>query len=412
MKNLHLITIFLVGILFSAGQLFSQNDLAGTYYYQGNVLIPLPNIHVELFDMDDTLIASTITGDDGTYLIEDVPYGDYYIASSTNMASGGVTLVDAYKVMFYLFGWYDLTDMEFEIADTDNDMEVTWDDLDEIMMFIIFGTPFSGGNWEFEDVTVNFAARSVTIYDSVNPWGSSSGDVEGVWEPSGRDITLMPSKYYQPKQVNAASAEYIIGSDFNGNLNGFSLNLGFAASEIEIVSLSGPDENFTYSIDNEDGVVKLAWLNENMGTSTVNGKQLFTLEVINLGNQNGIAAEELLYLLPGGVLIDSEGNKLKDTEINLPLLENKQLSIEVGVYPNPVVNRLNFNVVSNKQSQACLSVYDLSGKLVHCIDGIAIHEGEQAIAVDVTNFLPGNYVYSFDLKDDNENVMGRFVKSK
>ena len=410
MKNLRLLTVFLVGIILSAGQLFSQNDLAGTYYYQGNVQVPLPDIHVELFDMDNALIATTITGDDGSYLIEDIPNGDYYIVSSTNMASGGVTLEDAYKVLFYLFGWYDLTDMEFEIADTDNDGDVTWNDYGEIMMFIIFGTPFSGGDWEFEDVNVNFAAR--TNGDTINPWGSSSGDVEGVWEPSGRDITLMPSKYYHPEQINAASAEYVIGADFNGNLNGFSLNLGFAASEIEIVSLSGPDENFTYSIDNENGVVKLAWLNENMGTSTVNGKQLFTLEVINLGGQEGIAAEELLYLLPGGVLIDSESNKLKDTEINLPLLENKQLNIEVGVYPNPVVNRLNFNVNSNKQSQASLSVYDLSGKLVHYVDGIAIHEGEQAIAVDVASFLPGNYVYSFDLKDDNENVMGRFVKSK
>jgi hypothetical protein len=410
MKKLQLLTVFLVGFLLSAGQLFPQNNLSGTYYYQGNVQVPLPNIHVELFDMDNTLIASTITGDDGSYLIEDIPFGDYYIASSTNMASGGVTLVDAYKVMFYLIGWYDLTDMEFEIADTDNDSDVTWDDLDEIMMFIIFGTPFSGGDWEFEDVTVNFAAR--TIGDSVNPWGSSSGDVEGAWEPSGRDIALMPSRYYHPEQVNTTTAAYVIGTGFNGDLNGFELNLGFAADNIEIVRISGPDENFTYSIDSERGVVKLAWLNKNMGTSTVNGKQLFAIEVKNLGNKDGIAAEELLYLLPGGVLIDSESNILKDTEINLPLLENKQLIVEVGVYPNPVVNRLNFNVSSNKQSQACLSVYDLSGKLVHYVDGVAIHEGEQAVTVDVTNLLPGNYVYSFDLKEDNESVMGRFVKSK
>jgi len=410
MKKFQVIAVFLMGILLSAGQLFSQNDLAGTYYYQGNIQVPLPNIHVELFDMDNTLIASTITGDDGTYLIEDLPFGEYYIASSTNMASGGVTILDAYKVLFHLFGWYTLTDMEFQIADTDNDLDVTWDDLDEIVMFVIFGTPFSGGDWEFEDVNVSFAAR--TIGDSVNPWGSSSGDVEGIWEPSGRDIALMPSRYYNAKAVNGTNNKYIVGAEFDGNLNGFNMNLGYASNELKVVSLSGPDDNFTYSIDSENGIVKLAWLNENKGASMVKGKQLFTIEVEMLDGQSLVDAVEMLYLLPGGVLIDSDNNILKDTEINLPLLKNKQLNIEVDVYPNPVVNRLNFNVISNKQSQACLSVYDLSGKLVNYIDGIAIHEGEQAIVIDVANFLPGNYVYSFELKNDDESIMGRFVKSK
>ena len=334
------------------------------------------------------------------------------MASSTNMASGGVTLVDAYKVLFYLFGWYDFNEMEFEVADVNNNDAVTWSDYGEIMAFIIFSQPFSGGDWEFEDVTVEFSTR--TNGDTINPWGSSQGDVEGIWEPSGRDIVLMPSRYYNIESVsNGLNAEYIVGADYDGSLNGFNLNLAYASDKIGITSIIGPDENFTYSIDDENGIIKLAWLNESQGISRVSGSELFRLEIILLGEMQQ-SGEELLSLLPGGLLIDSENNKITEIDIELPYLQNKQtMNIGVDLYPNPVVNRLNFNINSNKQSQASLSVYSVNGKLINYIDGISLYEGEQTITFDVENLVPGNYVYSFDLKGDNENnLKGRFVKSK
>ena len=413
MKKIKSLSIVLFAVLIAGTQLFAQNDIRGTYYYQGNTLVPLPNIHVELFDLNDSLVTSTITDDDGVYSFEGIPNGEYYIASSTNMASAGVTLVDAYKVLFYLFGWYDLTEIEFEVADVNNSTAVTWSDYGEIMAFIIFSQPFSGGDWEFEEIAVDFSVR--TNGDTINPWGSSHGDVEGEWEPIGRDIVQMPSRYYNIEPVSTGiNSEYIIGADYDGNINGFNLNLAYASDIISISSISGPDENFTYLIDVENGLIKLVWLNENQEVSQVRGSELFKMEIALLDNLQQQTGEEILYLMSGGLLIDSENNKLNDIDIKLPLLQNKQtMNIEVDVYPNPVVSRLNFNIISNKQSQASLSVYNLNGKLVNYIEGISFYEGEQAIAFDVENLVPGNYVYSLDLRgDDEKNITGRFVKSK
>jgi len=413
MKNLKKLAVLMVGILIAGSQLFSQNELVGTYYYQGNILAPLPDIQVDLYDMDGSLQASTVTDDYGFYHIEGIPDGEFYVVSSTDLFNDAITLGDAYQVLFYLFGWYDFTDMELEIADVNNSVDVTWLDFREILFYLIFDEPFTGGEWIFENVSVDFTSR--TIGDTINPWGSSIGDVEGEWMPSGRDIDLMPSKYYTTDEVVITEINsFEIASDYEGYINGFNLNMAYSSDELNIVSISGPDEKFTYSVNEEIGIIKVAWLNESQGSSHISGSELFVIEVQGKNNELYASPEELISLLPGGILIDSENNKINDTEIKLPLLQNKQSdNIEVDIYPNPVINRINFSISSNKQSQVSLSIYDLNGKLVNYTEDIVLHDGKQAITIDVDNLLPANYIYSFEVKGENEhNVMGRFVKSK
>lgn len=412
MKRFYKLSILLMAILFTGSQLFSQNNIAGTYYYQGNVLAPLPNIHIELFDLSDSLVAITNTDDEGNYSLNEIPDGEYYISSSTEMLSSDVTITDAYMVLLNIYDFVIFDDMEIEVADVDNDGVVTFSDFLDIVYYIVYTQPFTGGEWEFEDVSIDLSSRA---YDSINPWGSSHGDVEGEWEPIGRDIELMPSKYYSAQPMEQGiGIKYIIGSEFNEDINGFNLNIAYASNEISIVSLSGPDENVIYSIDDENGLIKVAWLNESQATSNIVGSELFTIEVVKLNEITAISGQELITMLPGSALLDSENNEISDIEIKLPLLQDKQtMSVEVDIYPNPVLNRLNFNINSSKHSQASLSVYDLNGKLVNYIDGMSVHEGEQSITMNVENLLPGNYVYSLELKsDDAKNVKkGRFVKS-
>ncbi len=414
MKKLKFLSVIIVGFLIIGSQLFAQNNLTGTYLYQGNPSVPLPDIQVELFDTNDDLVASDVTDDEGNYSFEGIPNGEFYIASTTDMSSVGVTLADAFKVLFYLFGWYDFSDMEFEVADVDNSYSVTWSDYGSIMFYIIFNQPFSGGDWEFENVTVDFTARDVG--DTVSIWGSSHGDVEGEWEPIGRDIALLPSSYYSVQhQAIGTSAEYVIETEYEGSINGYNLNLAYASNEISIVKLSGPDENFIYSIDDKNGVIKLAWLNENKEASKVNGNHLFTIEIVRLTELAQSSGEEVLYLLPGGVLINSENNKLSETEIKLPFLQNNQMvEVDVEIFPNPSVDYLNFNIQTSKQAIANLSVYDLNGRLITYIDNIDLRDGEKIITIDVVDFLPGNYVYSLSVNGEEgiKMLKGHFVKSK
>lgn len=412
MKNFKILSVLLVVLLIFGNTVFAQNDLFGTYYYQDSINVPLADVSVELYDLNDDLIASTFTNMDGEYTFTNIPSGEYYLTSSTSIASGGVDLYDAWLVFFYWRGWIDFNDMEFEVADVNDNGHVNHQDFVAILInYLVGGQPFVGGEWEFENIYVDFTSRDRT--DTIDLWGSSHGDVEGIWEPSGRDIVLLRSSYYESTN-KGETTKLNVASDYDGYVNGFNLNLSYATDEISIVNISGPDGNFGYSVDEESGVIKVAWINESQGASEVSGGQLFTIEV-DSKTDSPVTGEKVLFLLPGGMLIDSESNKLNDTEIKLPLLANEQKTdfVEVKAYPNPVVNKLNFNIQLNKQSYASLSVYDLSGKLVNFIEYIALHEGEQVISFNAEDLLPGNYIYSFDLKGENVmNVMGRFVKSK
>lgn len=416
MKNYKVLSVLLVVILIFGNNIFSQSDLSGTYYYHGNTETPIPDINVDLYDFNDVLIASTVTNMNGEYLFEGIDDGDYYIDASTSISSGGVDLYDAFMVFYYIRGWIDFNEMEFEVGDVDDNENVNIHDFVAILLeYLVGGQTFIGGDWEFENIVINLnSTRSADTVINKDSWAASHGDVEGEWEPSGRDIVFLPSSYYNQAAANGDLNKLIVATDYAGYVNGFNLNLSYATDEISIVNIVGPDGNFSYSVDEDAGVIKVAWLNESNGISTVNGEQLFTIEVTsNLNMQN--SGEKVLNLLPGGMLIDSENNKLNDTEIKLPFLLNEQKNdvIEVNVYPNPVVNKLNFNIHLNKQSYASLSIYDLSGKLVNYIENIALHEGEQSVSFNAGDLLPGNYVYSFDLKGENAmNVKGRFVKSK
>jgi len=410
MKNFKILSVLLVVILVFGNKIFAQNDLFGTYYYQDSIAVPLADVNVELYDLNDLLIATTVTNSDGEYTFTGIPSGEFYISSSTSITSGGVDLYDAWLVFFYIRGWIDFNEMEFEVADVNDNGHVNNQDFVAILInYLVGGQPFVGGEWEFEDMYVDFTSRDRT--DTIDLWGSSHGDVEGIWEPSGRDIDLLRSSYYESWKQEETS-KLVVASDYNGYVNGFNLNLAYATDEISIVNISGPDGNFGYSVDEESGVIKVAWINESQGTSEIDGDQLFIIEVEGLTEES--SAEKVLFLLPGGMIIDSENNKLDDTEIKLPLLASKQTTdlVEVTAYPNPVVNKLNFNIQLNKQSYASLSVYDLSGKLVNFIEYIALHEGEQVVSFNAEDLLPGNYIYSFDLKGENVmNIKGRFVKS-
>lgn len=414
MKNLRLLTVLLASLLIFTGQLISQNTIVGNYYYHDNLSVPVPNIELRLIDSNDSLVATDITDFTGHFSLTNIPYGTFTLEASTAMAAGGVDLYDANLILLYLIGWQDLNDIQLVVADVDASGDVTWTDFGLVFIYyLIYGQPFPAGDWTFEDKTYDFASRA-PIIDSTRLWSSTTGDVEGEWEPSGRNINLLPTDYYTMETIDKTeTTKFAIAANYDGDLNGFNLNLAYPIDKLNIVSVSGPDENFNYSVDNESGIIKANWLNEGH-TSTVSGTQLFNIEVSGINGEQ-IADGELISLLPGGMLIDSENDKLNDIEIKLPLLKNKQsMEVEVKTYPNPVINNVNFKLQSSGEySQAGIVVYNLNGQRVAEYNDIEVHEGEQVISLDTKSLIPGNYVFSLTLSGNGEkNIMGRFVKSK
>lgn len=416
MKIFRLLSILLVVPLIFINQLFSQNEVSGHYYYHGDPTMPMANISVNLYDINNNFITSDLTNPFGEFTLNNIPNGDYVISSETAVEAGGVDLYDALLVFWAAHGWIELNEVEFAASDVDADGDVDMHDFQLIFVrYLIQGDPFPGGDWAFDDISVNFTSRSLGDTLTINTWATSRGDVEGVWEPSGRDIDLYSTGYYLlSKTDKQETTKFAIASNYEGELNGFDLNLVYPIDKINIVSISGPDENFNYSVDDESGIIRANWLKQSQEASSVSGDRLFVIEVAGIQSEQ-IDNGELVGLLPGGLLIDNENNKLNNTEIKLPLLENEQLTnVDLSAYPNPVVSNLKFNIsTTSKFSQASLEIYDLSGRIVLDINNIEIHEGEQEMLVNTEGLLPGNYVYSFNFIGEGEkNIRGHFVKSK
>jgi hypothetical protein len=413
MKNKSKKGLFAIVIVFSmlfGQQAISQNQIVGQITYGGNSEFPLSNVNVELYDLQNTLIESATTNSDGYYNFDDVLSGEYYVKSSSNDEETGVVDInDAYYIMLYMLGAYELSESQYEAADVDENGIVNWSDYIQIVVnYLLYDEPFPAGEWQFEDQYVNLLARDSE--DTLPTWGCRSGDVFIDWQTSGRsDNTIFSS--YKPVQLQNEEIQVAIESSYNENIGGYDLELDYPADLINILAIDGPDENLNYTIDENNGRLHLIWINENPQSDSFNLNELVTL-TIEAKTQN-INAEGLLILLPESTLLNSEGMKLEDAELTLPLLKQSQVfEFEVSSYPNPVIDQLNINLTLPEANRAELMVFDLQGRLIEKRQNIMLTEGEQLVSISTQQYMPGHYLYVFKmLGSSQETIQGRFYRS-
>ena len=191
-------------------------------------------------------------------------------------------------------------------------------------------------------------------------------------------------------------------------------DLAFPANLIEVLDVKGPDDNLNYNIDNDEGIIKLSWLNELNGlNSFTEGDQLVTLTVqIKSNNYN----EATFSLMPGTMVLDNLGEKVEILDIGLPvLMKDKEVDFEfqANTYPNPVVDKINFSLTLPNANYGSLYIYDLSGRLVNKMENLSLTEGPQVLTVNTQSFMAGHYFYVLELSGGSTHeVKGRFFKSE
>jgi hypothetical protein len=400
-----LISLFLfVGLISNVN---AQYQLTGSVNYNNDESLPIPQVTLGLYDFQDVLVVSTITDDEGHYLFEEIPAGEYVLKSSTFYEPDLVDMKDAYLILMYLSNRIELDEIQFEAADIDNSGTVTWYDYSFIVTnYLLRGEAFPAGIWQFEEAYIDFSSRAEP--DTTDLWGITEGDVEGIWEPSGRGLNI-PSFSHYTVQQKSNEFQFDINTNFNSQISGFTMNLSYPADQIKITNVEGPDENINYVIDTEKGIVKIIWLDENI-TGQINGNKLITLTAETQSDNFESAAIELLQ---GSMLLDAKGNEIKDIEIQLPLLEkSKDIEISVSTYPNPVVNQLHININDKEAKYASIAIYNASGKLISKTNVVLSGNGAEQTSVNTQNIKPGNYFYLIELSGAKKYVAsGQFIKS-
>ena len=388
--------------------LLAQYQLTGSVSYNNDNSLPIPEVTLGLYDLQDGLVVSAETDDNGNYFFNNIPRGEYYLRSTTSIAPNLVDMQDAYTVLMYLLDKTELDEVQFQAADIDNNGTVTWDDYSFIVSnYLINGEPFPAGAWQFEEVYIDYTSRDAPP-DTSDLWGITEGDVEGIWEPSGRELSIPDYSYY-PVQVANNEIQIDVNSNYNDQIAGFNINLAYPSNQLNIIDVSGPDGNLNYVVDEDNGIIRIVWLDENM-TGRISGDKLITLTVdTKTADFNGSTFE----LLDGSMIIDSKGKEIKDVEIKLPMLEkNMDVELSVTAYPNPVVNQLHFNVNLNESNSASISVYNANGQLMSKTEQVSLQKGEQLITIDTQKYNAGYYFYVVELLGDTKyRTTGQFVKS-
>lgn len=399
--------ILAILLVFTALSSFGQ--VTGTVNYHENPTNPLPDVTIDLYDINDNFIATTTTDNNGEFDFTNIPAGDYYISASADLTLGDVNLIDASLILQYLLGLVTFTDYEFVAADVNGSGNITFGDYMLVLVFhIMQGNPFPGENWHFDDVPVTVSAAKNTAEPAM-VWGTSSGDVEGIWQPGGRDLDILDIESMAQTEITSQEVVLEIGSDYESTINGFNLNLVYPNNLIEVTGVIGPDDNFHFDLNQETGVLKVAWLDESSNPGqTFSAETLFSVAVKKLDNH--ISDNAVFSLLDGGMILNSRNDEVEDVTIKLPTIKTTSniQEIEAVSYPNPVMNTLNLKVTSPDENTASIKVYDLQGRMIHSIDNLSVYRGTQLLTVNTETLPQGQYVYTISIGD--ENLHGRFLK--
>ncbi len=405
-KNKAILVFLLVIFALSA-----QSQIVGVVNYHEDPTNPLPDVTLELYDQNNNLVASTITNNIGEFSFSGIPVGDYSLISTTSLPVGEVDLIDASLILYYLIGWYTFNDYEFAAADVNGSGNVTFGDYILVLIsYLMQGNPFPTDEWQFAEVQISVTSSRDTASPAM-VWGTSTGDVEGVWLPGSRELKYVEVNEQDITLLNEKEVELNIGSNYDNLISGFNLNMVYPTNLIEVTDVIGPDENFHFNLDAETGTLKVIWLDEsNDPGRTFLGETLFRVKVKQLDN-SATSEEGLFSLLEGGMVLDAKSNPVEDIQIEVPKIitsASSNLSLDMIAYPNPAVNNLNIKLTSPTEGEADIEVYNLNGQLVKVIN-TSVFRGTQLINLETGSLPTGQYLYKITI--GNKNLHGRFQKS-
>ena len=406
-------TTFLL-VLFWFGTIFAQNQLVGTVNYHDDPAFPMPEVSMHLLDMNNNLIQSTITNDYGEYAFDSIPDGSYYLSIGTTLDPGEVTLQDAFLIMMHLFGLYDFTDYEFAAADVNGSGTITWSDYFIVLInYLLQGQPFPVGEWQFEPVQLEFtSARTIGIADTANVWATGSGDVEGIWLPSGRSLALVTGLEGEHLQLNTETLSIPINSNYSELMSGFSITISYPADLVTINNVQGPDGNLNYAIT--ENQISIIWMDESERAGAhFYGDLLCTLEVsARIGNTN--QATGSFELEEQGMILDAQGIAV-ETEIRLPAIKIAASGVQTntGVFPNPVRDNMEIRFEPTTDSNLEVHIINAVGQTVKIENYSSSTLYSQSAQLNVGQLKSG--IYTYLVKSNNTDTVvasGRFYKSE
>ncbi|MDZ7740601.1 MAG: T9SS type A sorting domain-containing protein [Bacteroidota bacterium] len=385
------VTVF-VSLLLGLSVYAQTGNVSGNVFYHNDPDLPLEDVFVALTDASGNVVGVDTTDINGAYAFYGLSNGVYDLNFSTDIDPAGIAIQDAHLIILHIVGVITFTPIEFLAADVTSDGEITMADFFTIVIgWLVQGNPFPSGEWVFESATVNVGGGN---RDGVSTGGSSSGDVDGSWLPTSRDIPFANVNYLA-STYSSNSVEIPLNINYDGALGGFLLVLDYPSELINITGVQTKLSDLNYQVyENE---VRISWVDINLENIRTEGDPLISLVAEVLDDSKDIRIE----VMPESHLIDNKGNPIEEINYVLPILQKQEFKAEFSkLFPNPANNHINFNASLPEEGQIHICFYDLNAKLVKEIKSFE-QAGFMNDVINIQDLQNGMYMYRVNFKGKN-----------
>ncbi|MCB0688164.1 MAG: T9SS type A sorting domain-containing protein, partial [Saprospiraceae bacterium] len=366
---------------------------------------PVHNVDLRLTDPEGKMLAQEEVS--GEYRFEMAQGNEAYLTPSKNSDYiNGVSTRDLIDIQQHLLGiekldsWY-----KKQAADANADGEISANDLIQLRKLILgmIDVLPENSSWRFFDKASHqehYHINPMRDVMRVDFMGVKIGDVNLDSDPSRRasrsdqsikfvvdDVDLHPGDIYEvPIRVR----------DFD-NIRGMQYTLKFDQKRLEILDLengiSEISESQNFNLGNlKDGWISSSWFDyETKSITLQEGTEIYKLKVraLSTGQLSDVISVNSSHTAAEAY------TGAKDLQIALVFAQSESEPEQFELYqntPNPFTNYTKIGFTVPKSGPATLSIFDVTGKLVKVIDGVA-NKGHNEWRLEEFDLPSGGVLY-------------------
>jgi len=373
------------------------NILSGRLTYANTQATALVGDTLRLVNTNGQVIASTTTGTDGRFSLENFAAGTYQIKGNANRAWGGVNATDALEARRIYQGLLNPTPIVALAADVNTSNLVN--NTDALMIIRRSNgslSSFPSGNWQYKSGSLDFSSGRL-LQASVT--SLASGDVNASYfgSTSGRLALprLLPSNTAVGLEQGQTQRVAVLAGK-TMEMGAMSLDLPWP-NGLELVSIRANMGENALLHHLVDGRLRMGWAAPE-GHKVRTGDVLFEME---LRAEEGVEVDfSALTLGSMSEIADPMAQTITDASLVMPRLASKsRLMGELQVWPNPARDVLNIQLALESGIHSySLEMIDALGRVVKS-DYQAVTAGELRTKLLLDGIPSGTYLVRLGLKD-------------
>lgn len=375
------------------------NVLNGRLTYANTQATPLVGDTLRLVNPNGQVVATTTTGTDGRFSLENFAAGTYQVTGNSSRPWGGVNATDALEARRIYQGLLQPTPIVSLAADVNNSALVN--NTDALMIIRRSNatiSSFPAGNWQYYGGSINFATGNLL---NAPVLGIVSGDVNASYfgSTSGRLAIprLLASQEPIRVQKDKSTCMLPVLAGVGMEMGALSLDMPWPAG-LELVSVKSNLGQEALLHQMAEGRLRMGWVSTE-GHKVRAGDVLFEMEIraeegveidfasINLGSMSEIA--------------DPMAQTLVNAALVMPKLSSKaRPSGSFQVWPNPAQNAVNVKLIVEPETTACtIQWVDAVGRIVKT-ENLSANGLEILANLSLEGLANGSYMLKISLLDE------------